>query len=313
MIRICCLLYPGFQMLDVAGPAAVFALAAHQGVAGYSFEAAAEAPGLVRSSSGLTLEATVAANLAAFDMLFVPGGLGTREPANYGSLLAAVRKAARRRQRIVCVASGALILADAGVLVGRHTVTHWSVAGMLTERFPDLEVDGTALFTRDGNIWTSAGTLAAVDLALAIVEADYGAASADRIARALVLPFRRPGTDQQQSALLKADRPMGRFNEVMVWAREHIHEPLTLDRLADRAALSVRQFTRAFRNAVGVSPTKFVEDLRIQRARALIEGGERSLVEVACRSGFQTPDRMRRAFLRSVGRTPREIRRDRRG
>lgn len=304
-----CLLYPGFQMLDVAGPTAVFTLAGDHGVAGYAFEAVAEAAGAVRSSSGLTINATAAAADASFDTLFVPGGLGSRDPANYRALLPVVQKAARDGRRIVSVASGALVLAEAGVLDGRHVVTHWSVAGMLSDRFPGVQADGKALFTRDGNIWTSAGTLAGVDLALAIVEHDYGVASADRIARALLLPFRRPGTQQQESALLKADRPMGRFSDVMAWAREHIDEPLTIERLADRAALSVRQFTRAFRSAVGMSPAKFVEELRIERARALIEGGARSLEEVARVCGFQTPERMRRSFVRTIGRTPREIRR----
>lgn len=309
MIRISCLLYPGFQMLDVAGPTAVFTLAGDHGVAGYAFEAAADTPGPVRSSSGLTLNATEAAASASFDTLFVPGGLGSRDPANYRALLPVVQKAAREGRRIVSVASGALILAEAGVLEGRRAVTHWSVAGMLTDRFPEVQADGKALFTRDGNIWTSAGTLAGVDLALAIVEHDYGVASADRIARVLLLPFRRPGTQQQESALLKAERPMGRFSDVMAWAREHIDEPLTIERLADRAALSVRQFTRAFRVAVGMSPAKFVEELRIERARALIEGGARSLEEVARVSGFGTAERMRRSFVRAWGRTPREIRR----
>ena len=311
MIRVSCLLYPGFQLLDVAGPTAVFTLAGGHGIAGYSFEAVAETTGPVASSSGLTINAVAAGASVGFDTLFVPGGLGARDPANFRALLPLLQKAVDEGRRVVSVASGALILAEAGVLDGRRAVTHYSVADLLTDRFPGVQADGEALFARDGAIWTSAGTLAGVDLALAIVEHDYGVAAADRVARVLLLPFRRPGSQQQQSALLKSDRPMGRFSDVMAWAREHIDEPLTIDRLADRAALSVRQFTRAFRATVGMSPAKFVEELRIERARALIEGGARSLEEVARACGFHTPERMRRAFVRTVGRTPREIRRSR--
>lgn len=312
MIRVTCLLYPGFQILDVAGPSAIFAIVADEATPGYSFETVAAVAGAVPSSAGPAIEAVAADASPGFDTLLIPGGLGARDPANFRALLPIVRKAADEGRRIICVSSAAFILAEAGLLAGRRTVTHWSAAADLADRFPLVDVDGNALFTHDGNIWTCAGTLAGVDLALAIVEHDYGAARAAQLARALLLPYRRPGAQSQKSVLLGGERPIERFSDVMAWAREHIDERLTIDRLADRAALSVRQFTRAFRGATGASPAKFVEELRIERARALIESGARSLDEVARACGFQSSDRLRRAFVRTLGKTPRELRRIRR-
>ena len=313
MIRVTCLLYPDFQLLDVAGPSAIFAIAADEATPGYAFETVAAEAGPVASSAGPTINASAIADCAGFDTLLIPGGLGARKPENYRALLPVIRKAAAEGRRIICVSSAAFILAEAGLLAGKRAVTHWSAAAELAERYPRIEVDGNALFCHDGNIWTCAGTLAGADLALAIVEQDYGAARAAQLARALLLSFRRPGEQAQASLLLDAEKPVERFSEVMAWAREHINERLTIDRLADRAALSVRQFTRAFRLSTGISPAKFVEELRIERARALIESGARSLDEVARACGFQSADRLRRAFVRTLGKTPRELRRMQRG
>ena len=297
MIRVACLLYPGFHLLDVAGPLSVFEVAAHHGYAGYAVETVAAAPGLVRGMGGLALQAASAARSVRFDMLFVPGGLGAREAANYRALLPLVRRAGREGRRIVCISSAAFILAEAGLLDGRHAVTHWGAAPLLADRHPRVEVDGAALFTREGNIWTSAGSAAGIDLALAIVEEDYGREAAAKIAASLLLPFRRAASVSQQSVMLAAGQPTDRFDEVMGWARAHLAEDLSIQRLADRAALSVRQFTRAFRLSTGLSAAKFVEQLRIERGRALIEGGARSLDEVARSCGFHNAERMRRATI----------------
>lgn len=309
MIRVCCLLYEGFQLLDVAGPMMVFELAGHHAGANYIVETVAQAGGPVRSSAGLTLNATAVPASIGCDTLLIPGGLGARDPGNYRGLLPIVRKAAEEQRRIVSVSTAAFILAEAGLLEGRRAVTHWDVAEVLADRYPHIHVDGRTLFARDGNIWTSTGGSAGMDLALAVVEQDHGPAAAARIAKALILSFRRPGTQMQQSALLNGERPVSRFSNVMAWAREHLREPLTIDRLAERAGLSVRQFTRAFRASTGLSAAKFVEELRVERARALIEGGAWSLDEVARTSGFESADRMRRSCVRLLGRTPRELRR----
>ena len=310
MIRITCLLYDGFTLLDVAGPATVFEVAGTMGVGEYSVEAVAKIAGPVRSSSGLSLAAIDARASAGFDTLFIPGGLGAVDPANYQPLLPTIKRAAKDGRRIVSLSSGAFILGEAGLLRGRKVVTHWALASRLADRYPRMDVDGATLFAYEGNIWTSAGIIAGVDLALALVEQDYGAAGAAKIAETLLLPYRRPATGRQQHpAMPNTDRPVSRFSDVMAWARDHLDEALPIERLADRAALSVRQFTRAFKDTTGMPAAKFVERLRIERARSLVEAGMGSMEEIARVSGFQTAERMRRAFVRNSGRTPREMRR----
>ena len=161
----------------------------------------------------------------------------------------------------------------------------------------------------DGAVWTSAGVTAGVDLALALIEADYGAEIARRTAQALVAPFRRPGAQTQHAALLDLVAADNRFNEVLAWARARLAEPLDVERLADRAALSVRHFSRAFTVAIGVSPAKAVERLRLESARAALEASARPIERIARENGFADPDRMRRAFIRVFGEPPQAIRR----
>ncbi len=311
MIRITCMLFKGFTLLDVAGPMAVFETCGTMGVGEYSVEAVAAVAGPVLSSGGLEMNAIDARSSAGFDTLFIPGGRGILEPANYHALLPVIKRAAKDGRRIVSLSSGAFILAEAGLLRGRRVVTHWALASVLADRYPRVDVDGARLFAYEGNIWTSAGIIAGVDLALAMVEQDYGAAAATKIAEALLLPYRRPATDRQQHPGLPntTGRPVSRFSDVMAWARDHLEEALPVERLADRAALSVRQFTRAFKESTGMPAAKFVERLRIERARSLVEAGMGSMEEIARVSGFQTAERMRRAFVRSSGKTPREMRR----
>jgi transcriptional regulator GlxA family with amidase domain len=308
MIRIACLLYEGFELLDVAGPLAIFQVAGHQNKEGYVFETVAAARGPVRSMGGLELQAAASLRKARFDTLLIPGGLGARETQNTQALIPFVQRAAEEGRRIVCVSSAAFILAEAGLLKGQRVVMHWGAAPILADRYPGIDVDGAALFARNKNIWTSAGSLSGVDLALAIVEQDFGAAAAAKIAKALLVPFRRSAAQSQQTAASTDVRP-DRFDEVMAWARQRLGEDLSLQRLADKAALSVRQFTRAFRLSTGESAAKYVERLRVERARALIESGASAFEEVARKCGFDNAERMRRAFVRTLGSTPRELRR----
>lgn len=310
MIAVACLLYEGFQLLDLAGPLAVFEVAGHQGSGDYAVTLVAEECGPVISSGGTPLTATVPFADAAFDTLLIPGGLGARNTHDHRALLPLIRRAAERGTRIVSVSSAAFILAEAGVLDGRPAITHWGAVPVLSQRYPQVAIDGQALYSRDGNIWTSAGSIASADLALALVEEDYGAAAAARIANALLLPLRRTGAHAQRSPMLVDGRP-SRFNELIAWMQQRLDEDLSIERLADQAALSVRHFTRSFRKAIGTSPASYVEELRLERARGLIEGNNASFEEIARQCGFGNPDRMRRAFLRAAGNTPREMRRAR--
>jgi transcriptional regulator GlxA family with amidase domain len=311
MIRIGCLLYDGFLMLDMAGPLAAFEAAAQCGCAGYSIETLAARDGLVTSSSGIRVHAHDYRKSAGCDMLIVPGGDGALLQERYADLLDFIWDTAASGRRIASICSGAFLLADAGLLDGRVATTHWCVAGELARRHGAVTVDPDSLFRSDGNIWTSAGVTAGIDLSLAIIKVDYGAAVARAVAQSLVVPFRRPGTQSQHSGLLDNVDTDNRFSELLAWARGHLAERLDIETLADRAALSVRQFTRAFTASTGVTPARAIERLRLDSARAAIEGGAHPLERVAQQYGFGTADRMRRAFIRVFGETPQTIRRQR--
>ena len=311
-LRIACVLYDGFLLPDVAGPISAFEFAGVVATGGYRIEAVASSARAVRSSAGITINAADYRDLEGCDIVLLPGGISPRDPAAYRDILPFIRESGRLRRRIIALSSGTYVLADAGVLEGRRVVTHWGLAAEFMERFPDVVLDVANLFLRDGHIWTCAGINAAVDVALAVIAEDYGAAAAQRTAAGLLMPFRRLATQSQRPALTEAATADGRVTEVLAWAQERLHEPLGVERLAGRAALSIRQFGRAFQRSTGMSPAKAIEHLRVERARAAIEGGARAFDEVADRFGFGSPDRMRRAFLRTIGRTPQQLRREQR-
>jgi transcriptional regulator GlxA family with amidase domain len=308
MIRVACLLYEGFQLLDVAGPLTAFEGAGYLGVAGYSIEILAARRGSVRSSVGACLEAQDFRRSRGCDLLLIPGGFSARHREKFEPLLPFIRKVAKQGRCIASVCSGAYLLAEAGLLNDRVAATHWLEAAELARRHPSIKVDADRLFVRDGNIWTSAGVTAGIDLALAIVERDYGPKVARRVAQGMVVQFRRPGTQSQHSALLEVVAPDNRFNDVLAWARANLSEPLSVEQLASRAALSPRQFSRAFTASIGMSPAKAVERLRLESARAAVEQGIHSLARIATDNGFNTADRLRRAFIRVFGETPRATR-----
>jgi transcriptional regulator GlxA family with amidase domain len=309
MIRIACLIYDGFLLLDAAGPLTAFEIASHYRPEGYAIELLAEHEGAIRSSSGVSLQAQALRRSTGCDLLLIPGGVGARDPARVGGLIEFIRQTAAEGRRIASVCSGAFLLAEAGLLDGRYAATHWAEATELARLRPAIKVDPDSIFVRDGDIWTSAGITAGIDLALAIIEADYGMEVARRTAQAMVVPFRRPGAQSQHSAMLDIVRPGDRFGELLSWARCHLAEPLSVERLANQAALSVRQFTRAFTASVGLSPAKAIERLRLESARAALENGTSSIEVVARDYGFIDPDRMRRAFIRLFGEPPQAIRR----
>jgi transcriptional regulator GlxA family with amidase domain len=309
MIRVSCLLFDGFVLLDMAGPITSFETASQCGVPGYSIEILAATQGNVTSSCGVTVGAKDFRRTRGCDILLIPGGMSIRKMQSSASLISFVRKVAKRGSRVASVCSGAFLLAEAGILAGKTAATHWRAAPELARLYPSVKVDAESLFVRDGKIWTSAGISSGIDLALAMIQEDYGFSVARSVAQILVVAVNRPGGQSQHSALLEMVRADNRFNEILIWARSHLREPLNVESLAERAALSVRQFTRAFTAAIGVAPAKAIERLRLESARALIEAGARSLDQVARDSGFGNVDRMRRAFVRCLGLTPQAIRR----
>ena len=299
--------FPDVQSLDVTGPAEAFAAAG-----GYRVEVVAPAAGVVRAASGIALWAdrALADVRGPIDTLVVAGGAGTRVVMADDEFLAAVRRLAPKCRRVASVCSGAFALAAAGLLDGRRATTHWGWCDALAESFPTVTVEPDRIFVRDGEVWTSAGVTAGIDLALAMVEEDCGRDVALAVARRLVVFLKRPGGQSQFSAQLSGQlaerQPIG---DLQAWIVEHLDADLSVERLADRAAMSVRNFSRTFAREVGVTPARFVERTRVEGARRLLEESTLSVDEVARRCGFGTAETMRRTFLRALHVTPTEYRR----
>lgn len=298
------LCYPGVELLDLAGPINVLTAAARLGAA-YRVKLVAERPGPVRSAGGVEVLARSAKNLrGAIDTLIVPGGLS---PELDQALL--VRRLARRSARIAGVCTGALILAEAGLLSGKRAATHWAACQALARMAPDCRVDDDAIYVRDGEVWTSAGVTAGMDLALALVEEDQGPELALEVARWLVLYLRRPGGQSQFSAPLAAQKARrGPIAELALWAREHLAADLTVPALARRADMSPRNFSRVFAREVGTSPAAWVERLRVEAARADLEASDAPIKAIARSCGFKSAATLHRAFKRITGATPAEYR-----
>jgi transcriptional regulator GlxA family with amidase domain len=304
------LVFPDFQLLDAAGPIAAFEEAAREaGSPAYRLRVLARTAGPVVSSSGAALVAESFDDAGCLDTLVVSGGWGTRDLVRCGATRGFIRAAAVGARRVASVCSGAFLLAAAGLLDGRRATTHWRAAGEFARAFPRVKLEPDRIFVRDGKIWTSAGITAGIDLALALIADDLGEAVAKRAAQQLVVYHRRPGGQSQFSALLELGRPDGRFGGLLAWARERLHESLPVERLADRAAMSPRNFARAFAAETGVTPAKAIEHLRLEAARGAVETGSEPIDRVAETTGFGDPERMRRAFIRAFGQPPQALRR----
>ncbi len=264
----------------------------------------------VRSSSGLSFRADAAiGDVDSLDTLIVAGGLGLRAAPIDERLVAGVRRLAASARRTASVCTGAILLAEAGLLDGRRVATHWAFAAYLSQRYPAVEVDPDPIFIRDGSLLTSAGVTAGMDLALALAEEDHGAEVALQTARMLVVYARRPGGQSQFSVQLERgtaeDAPL---RELQAWIAEHPDEDLSVGALAGRLHLSERQCSRVFTRELGTTPADYVERVRIEQARGMLETDGGSLEKVASRCGFPSAEVMRRAFHRRVGASPREYR-----
>jgi transcriptional regulator GlxA family with amidase domain len=306
---ICILVFPDFQLLDAAGPISVFEIAGRFTGAPASIKVVAATPGEVRSSSGAALLARGFASAPGISTLIVAGGEGVRTAATCKRTLNFVRAAARRGCRVASVCSGAYVLAEAGVLDGRRATTHWSRTAHFLKTYPKVRLEPDRIFVRDGNIWSSAGISAGIDLALAMTSEDCGEEIARDTARQLVVYHRRAGGQSQFSSLLELKAPTGRFRALLSFAREHLDQPLTVDQLAQQAGMSSRHFARAFIAETGVTPAKAVERLRIEVARQRVQSSTEAIEAVARSTGFRDPERMRRAFIRTFGQPPQSLRR----
>jgi transcriptional regulator GlxA family with amidase domain len=301
-------LHPGFQLLDAAGPTAAFEMAEKFRPGSYALSILAPGGGEVESSSGVKMSAAPLAH-GHFDTVMISGGEIIRSMDALREILAWLRGIEARRITSVC--SGAFILAEAGFLDGRKATTHWSSSHDFQRRYPRIDLDADRIFVRDGNVWTSAGITTGIDLALALIEEDIGPAIARQVAQQLVVHQRRPGGQSQFSALVELGGRTGRFAEMILWMRERLAEKLTVERLADQAAMSPRNFARVFSEEVGMTPAKAVERLRLETARAAVETSSEPLERIAEAAGFGDAGRMRRAFMRGFGQPPQALRRAR--
>jgi len=303
------LVFPDFQLLDAAGPISVFEIAARFAGQSPSIKVLAVTPGPVRSSSGVEMLARGLKPYGAITTLLVAGGEGVEAAARCETTLKFVRAIAKRGVRLASVCSGAYILAEAGLLDGRRATTHWRRTRHFLAAYPEVKLEPDRIFVRDGNIWSSAGITAGIDLALAMVTEDFGEEVAQKTARQLVLYHRRSGGQSQFSSLLELKAPSGRFAALLSWAREHLDAPLTVEDLAEQAGMSSRHFTRAFIAETGSTPSKAVERLRIEVARQRVQSSCEAIERVAQVTGFRDPERMRRAFIRAFGQPPQSLRR----
>jgi transcriptional regulator GlxA family with amidase domain len=308
-IMIGVLVFPDFQLLDAAGPISVFEIADRFAGVRPSVKLLAETPGPVRSSCGIEMLARSLKAAGAISTLIVAGGKGVDVAAASPNILAFVRAMAKRGVRIASVCSGAYILAEAGLLDGRRATTHWRRTRHFLSAYPKVKLEPDRIFVRDGEIWSSAGITAGIDLALAMAGEDFGDEIAHKTARELVLYNRRSGGQSQFSSLLELKAPGGRFGTLLTWAREHLDAPLTVEDLAEQAGMSSRHFARAFIAETGTTPSKAIERLRIEVARQRVQSSSEAIEAVAKLTGFRDPERMRRAFIRAFGQPPQSLRR----
>lgn len=299
-------IFPGFQLLDVAGPTTAFEIAERFRPESYQLMLMAPGGGQIESSSALKLTARQLQG-GPFDTIIVSGGDIIRSMPAFQEILAWLKRVTSRRTASVC--SGAYILAEAGLLDGRRATTHWGNSEDFARRYPKTRLDAERIFIRDGDVWTSAGISAGIDLALALIEDDLGPEIARRTAQQLVVHQRRPGGQSQFSALTELGGRTGRFMDLIEWMRRNLAEPLTVERLADRAAMSPRNFARAFSAETGMTPAKVVERLRLETARRAVETSHSPLEHIAEATGFGDSGRMRRAFIRNFGQPPQALRR----
>ncbi len=313
------LVFPHMVLLDAAGPCEVFSMAnrtwreLHPELPEpYRIEVVSTGvASKIETASGLTLMAGML--LADFegniDTLLIPGGTDLSAALRDANLLQWLRGIAPHVRRVGSICTGAFILAAAGLLDGRSATTHWQECERLAREYPRTRVDPDRIYVRDGNVYTSAGVTAGMDLALALVEEDLGRDVALKVAQTLVMFVRRPGGQSQSSVLLDSlaveRQPL---RDLLVWIAGHLDEDLAVEALAARVNMSVRNFSRTFRREFGKTPARFVEALRVEAARRLMEQSDARMEHIARECGLRTGNAMRRSFLRVVGIPPSDYR-----
>ena len=326
--RIGIFIYSGADILDIAGPSEVFAFAnlmlLLQGITkepAYIIDVLAEQPGVVTTLMGLQIVATHAYNESDdFDTLIIAGGfvpagffqgVEVGDPLTFKNPLLTdwIRTMSTRVRRLASVCTGTFALAESGILNGRRATTHWDFCQRLIQDYPEVKVEPDQIFIQDDNIFTSGGITSGIDLALSMLEEDWGHSIALAVARYIVVFLKRPGGQSQFSSYLTSEavnRPD--LRELQAWIVEHPAEDLRVEVLASRMCMSLRNFSRLFLTETGMTPAKYVEMARIDAARHYLETSKLSIEVIAEKSGFFDPERMRRSFIRQLGVNPKHYR-----
>lgn len=308
MPHISMVLTPGFQFLAL-GVQAAFELAnLLKDETYYTLSITSFEGGPVMSSSGFSVPTTKLDEVGQVDTLLLLAGL-IPPPQQDEATLATLRAMARASRRVAGLCTGSFLLGQMGFLDGRRATTHWSYAQEMRRSFPKVRVEDDRIFINEGPVWTSAGLTAGLDLAVALIEKDLGRDVAGAIARRLVMHHRRAGGQSQHSELLQLAPSSDRIQKTLIHAKTHLANPLTVEELAEVAALSPRQFSRAFHAATGQTPAKAVEQIRLEAARLMLEETRHPMDQIARESGFVDLRRMRDAFMRQYGQPPQTIRR----
>lgn len=314
--RVVFLAYEDMNLLDLAGPLQAFFTAnrisqSHGGADLYETVIASVRGGSVATSAGLPVETRAVATLAdvAIDTLITAGGCKGDEFIAFPDLVAWIAARAPTVRRLCSVCTGAFLLAAAGLLEGRRVATHWAWVERLRRLHPHLNIDADALFVQDGQLWTSAGVTAGIDMSLALIEADHGHQIAIETARQLVMFIKRAGGQSQFSVPLAAQAlDDGNFAGLHAWIASHLAEELGVARLAQQAGMSLRTFVRGYNAAVGRTPAKTVEAMRMEAACRALESTTLPLKAIAAKIGYAEEQNLRRVFLRNFGINPMQYR-----
>ncbi len=308
--------YHDIVLLDLVGPLQVFshALETVTRTNGYECVVASVSGASIDTNTVVSIPSVALSDLSDRDIhtLIIVGGDGAIPGMKDDVLIGAIKPFALKAQRVCSVCSGALVLAATGLLDGKRAVTHWDDCKMLAEEFPRVKVELDPIYIKDGDVWTSAGITAGIDMALAIVSEDLGRHAALKVARSMVAQMVRSGGQSQYSPALGRQMKdgSGRFEALHLWIAENMSSPLPVERLAEQAGMSARNFARSYTKTIGTTPAKAVEAMRIERAQDLLETSTKSLKQIATTCGFKDEDRMRRAFLRLLNVSPSDYRRN---
>ena len=312
-IRVVFVAFEGMSLLDLSGPLEVFrSVALHPDYADekspYETHVVSAEGGLVTTFDGLALMTAPLKSLNGrpIDTLIVPGGPYARQIMADTRLAQWIKARAPKCRRVASVCTGSFLLAAAGLLKGKRAVTHWTYCNELQRLHPDIQVESDAIYVKDGTIWTSAGVTTGIDLALAMIEEDLGRDLAMLVARILVVYLRRTGGQSQYSVLLAAQSgaDADRFAALDRWIAENLAEDLRVERLAEKAGMSARNFARRYAEARKMTPARAVEALRVDAAKRALEETDERMPQIARRCGFSDEDQMRIAFARQIGISP---------